>query len=248
MRTWNKDSREMAIYFVGREKETRQITKALKRGDNVILMGKYGIGRTCLSRHVAEIGREHWNFIYLDFSQTPAKVCGHLANTLLPENDGNAMGYRHNRFRIANLDFDGQRQPVLVLDDIGKITPQKVELIRYLAMAKRFQFVAVVENFLKADKLSLLRGWLHPALLLNIAYLGEQPTREFFRYYSRKHHFCWTEEEISCLAEMSGGYPLGMKEIVWRRLAREESREFLAGLPWSSVAKAARGFSGRKVP
>ena len=221
----------MASYFVGREKETRQIIKALKRGENIILMGKYGIGRTSLRRHVAEIGRDRWNFISVDFSQTPAKVCGHLANSLLSKNSGKTMGYRQNRFRIANLDFEGQKHPVLVLDDIGKLTPPKLELIRYLAMAKRFRFVAVVENFLKADKLSLLRGWLHPALLLNIAYLREQPTQEFFRHFSEKYHIRWIEEEINNLAEMSGGYPLGMKEIVTRRLAREESREFPAGLP-----------------
>jgi hypothetical protein len=215
----------MAIYFAGREKETGQIIKALKRGDNVILTGKYGIGRTSLCRHVAETGRDRWNFIRLDFSQTPAKVCGHLADCLLPKNNGKTIGYRQNRFRIANLDFRGQKQPVLILDDIGKLTPPKLEFIRYLAMAKRFRFVAVVENFLKADKLSLLRGWLHPALLLNISYLGGGESREFFRHYSHKHHFCWTEEEISSLVEMSGGYPLGMKEVVARRLARSGNWE-----------------------
>jgi len=238
----------MAIYFVGREKETRQIIKALNRRYNVILMGKYGIGRTSLTRHVAEIGRGRWNCIYLDFSQTPAKVCDHLANSLLPKNNGKAMGYRHNRFRIANLDFEGQRQPVLVLDDIGKLTPQKVELIRYLAMAKRFRFVAVVENFLKEDKLSLLRGWLHPVLLLNISYLGDQPTREFFLHFSEKYHFRWTEGEINNLAGMSGGYPLGMKEIVMRRLAGEESRKFPPGLPGWNIFKARSGSGGRKAP
>jgi hypothetical protein len=238
----------MGVFFVGREMETRQIIKALKRGDNIILKGKYGIGRTSLCRHVAEIGRDRWNFISLDFSQPPAKVCNLLASNLLPKNNGKAMGYRHNRFRIANLDFDSQRQPAFVLDDIGKLSPQKVELIRYLAMAKRFRFVAVVENFLKADKLSLLRGWLHPALLLNIAYLGERPTREFFRHYSRKHHFFWTEEEISSLAEMSGGYPLGMKEVVTRRLGRQEAQEFPAGLPGWRIPKGRGGFSGQKAP
>jgi hypothetical protein len=225
MGKWNKDRREMAIYFVGREKETRQMIKALKRGDNVILMGKYGIGRTSLTRHVAEIGRHQWNFISLDFSQTPAKVCNHLADHLLPKKDGEAMAYRQHRFRIANLVFDGQRQSVLVLDDIGKLSPQKVELIRYLAMAKRFRFVAVVENFLKADK----------------------PTREFFRHYSLKHYFGWTEGEISSLAEMSGGYPLGMKEVVARRLARPRNWE----APAFSVSggPGARGsVSERKSP
>jgi hypothetical protein len=239
----------MAINFVGREKETSEIIKALKRGDNVILEGKYGIGRTSLSRHVAEIGRDRWNFIYLDFSQTPAKVCGHLANSLVRENNGKRMGYRQNRFRITNLDFRGQKPPVLVLDDIGKLTPPKLEFIRYLAMAKRFRFVAVVENFLKADKLSLLRGWLHPALLLNIGYLGEQPAREFFRHYSHKHHLRWTEEEISSLVEISGGYPLGMKEVAARRLARSRNWEVSAlsrsSSPWVRGARLPEVKHGR---
>jgi len=243
----NKDRGEMAIFFVGREKEVRKIINALKRGYNVILMGKYGIGRTSLTRQVAEIGQDRWNFIPLDFSQTPAKVCSQLAIQLLPRKDGKPMGYRRNRFQIANLDFEGQRQPVLVLDDIGRLSPQKVELIRYLVQAKRFRFVAVVENFLKEDKLSLLRGWLHPALLLNIAYLEGPPTREFFRYYSEKYHFRWTEEEIKNLAEMSGGYPLGMKEIVRRRLAREKSRDLASGLPGASISKAGSGLGGRKA-
>lgn len=239
----------MAIYFVGREKETRQIIKALKRGENVILMGKYGIGRTSLSRHVAEINRDQWNFIFLDFSQTPAKVCCHLANSLLRENNAKTLGYRQNRFRIANLDFDGQRQPVLVLDDIGKLSPQKVELIPYLAMGRTFRFVAVVENFLKPDRLSLLRGWLHPALLLNIAYLGGEPTREFFRHFSEKCHFCWTEEEINNIAEMSGGYPLGMKEVVARRLARCGNWEVMplskSSNPWARGARLPEVKHGR---
>jgi len=210
------------MYFVGREKEIGQIIKALERGDNVILTGKYGIGRTSLIRHIAEITRDRWSFAFLDFSQTPGKVCSHLMTRLLPneKGSGKAMGYRHNRFRIAKLDFEGQRQPVLVLDDVGKLSPPKAELIRYLSMAKRFRFVAVVENFLTADKLSLLRVWLYPALLMKVTYLKEQKAREFFRHLSRKYHFCWSDEEINHLAAMSGGYPLGMKEVMNRKLAR----------------------------
>lgn len=226
------------MYFVGREKETGQIIKALKREENVILAGKYGIGRTSLVRHVAEVAGSRWPFVFLDFSQTPAMICSSLLSSLGPKEkrSGKGMGYRHNRFRIANLDFDGQRKPVLALDDIGKLSPQKLELVRYLAMAKRFRFVAVVESFLKADRLSLLRGWLHPALLLNIAYLGEQATRDFFRHFSKKYLFCWTEEEINELAAMGGGYPLGMKEIVTRNLARSR-RGGRPDSPGSSILK-----------
>jgi hypothetical protein len=211
-------------FFVGREKETRQIIKALARGDNVILSGKYGIGRTSLMRKVAEVARDRWAFVFLDFSQTPGRVCSHLMTSLLPQEKESrkAMGYRHNRFRIANLDFDDQRKPILVLDDIGKLTFQKVELIRYLAMGKRFHFVALVEIFLLADKLALLRAWLHPALLLKVPYLGGESARQFFRHYSKKYFFGWTDGEIHELAAISGGYPLGMKEILTRNLLRSE--------------------------
>lgn len=41
--------------FVGREKETKKIIKALQQGNNIILTGKFGMGRTRLMRHVATI-------------------------------------------------------------------------------------------------------------------------------------------------------------------------------------------------
>jgi hypothetical protein len=214
----------VGTFFVGREKETRQIIHALERGNNVILTGKYGIGRTSLIRQVAEVARDRWAFVFLDFSQTPGRVCSHLMTSLLPQGKEprKATGYRHNRFRIANLDFDGQKQPVLVLDDIGKLSFPKVELIRHLAMGKRFRFVAVVENFLLADKLARLRAWLHPALLLKVTCLRGESSRQFFRHYSKKYLFGWTDGEIQELAEMSGGYPLGMKDVVNRNLARSQ--------------------------
>ncbi len=212
------------MFFVGREKETRQIIKSLARGNNVILSGKYGIGRTSLIRKAAEVARDRWKFVFLDFSQTPGKVCSDLMSRLLPQEkeSGKAMGYRNNRFRVANLDFDGQRQPILVLDDIGKLSAPKVELIRHLAMGKRFRFVAVVENFLLADRLALLRAWLRPALLLKVTYLGRESSRQFFRHYSQKYLLGWTDEEIHELAAMSGGYPLGMKETITRNLVRSQ--------------------------
>ena len=182
-----------------------------------------------------------------EFFSDPGKGVRPFSRHLLPKNNGKTTGYRQNRFRIANLNFRGRKSRIVVLDEIAKLTPPKLELIRYLAMAKRFQFVAVVEIFLKADQLSLLRGWLHPALLLDIGYLGEQPAREFFRYYSRKNHFCWTEGEINNLAEMSGGYPLGMKEIVMRRLEREESKSFRQGCQGGLSSKRGAASAGGKA-
>lgn len=212
----------MKIYFVGREKETKQIIKALKRGDNVILTGKYGIGRTSLIKHIADSMENRWRFIFVDFSQVPGKVCGFLIDELLPKSKGSKrgeiLGYKSNRFRISNLDFTDKRQHVLVLDNIAKLSAQKLDLIGYLVMAKRFRFVAIAENFMRGDELFVLRARLRNALQINIPHLSGQSAREFFRHQSELHQLSWSESQIETLAEITGGYPLGMKEILKRKI------------------------------
>ena len=239
------------MYFVGREKETGQIIKALKRGNNVILTGKYGIGRTSLIKYIADTTRNQWRFVFVDFSQTPGKICGLLIDKLLPKNKGRKrgemLGYKSNRFRISSLDFRDQRQHVLVLDNIAKLSAQKLDLIRYFVMAKRFRFVAIAENFIRGDELFVLRARLRNALLMNIPHLTIEAAREYFRQSSVQHHFHWTESQINHLAAMSGGYPLGMKEVMNRKLARSRSLETPA-FPDSSIPEAGGSVSGQKVP
>jgi hypothetical protein len=238
------------MYFVGREKETKQIIKALKRGDNVILMGKYGIGRTSLAKHIADITLNRLRFIFVDFSQTPGKVCRHLMDRLLAgkssKEHGKALGYKSIRFRISTQAFADKRQPVLVLDNIGKLSAQKLDLIRYLAMTKRFLFVAIVENFLQGEKLFSLRTWLTPASLTKVSYLSKQSGREFFHHYAAKHRLHWTESEIRTLAEMTGGYPLGMKEVLTRKLEHLGSMHYQATLQLQKTAGGPRGFPGQE--
>ena len=142
---------------------------------------------------------------------------------MLPESNGKIrseiLGYKSNRFRISILDFADQRQHVLVLDNIAKLSAQKLDLIRYFVLAKRFRLVAIVENFIRGDELFVLRARLRNALLINIPHLSIEAAREYFRHSSGQHHFYWTESRINHLAEMTRGYPLGMKEVVNRKLA-----------------------------
>ena len=222
--------------FVGREKEIRQIQRALEGGKNVILTGKYGMGRTCLLKKVAQVAGDRWRFVFTDFSRTPGKVCTDLAAELLPAGKGQGRdgnrGYKSDRFRITHLDLKEPRPHVLVLDGIGKLTAPKLDLLRNLAGENRFRLVAIVESFLGGKDLLHLRARLMPSLLIHLSHLSRKSAREFFRRFSKQHHFHWTEEKINSLAEMSGGYPLGMKEVVSRKLARsrkiKESRNELA--------------------
>jgi len=213
------------MYFVGREKETKRIVRALERGNNVILMGKYGIGRTALIKHIASITQDGWRFVFVDFSQTSGKVCHHLLTALMPkkryEQGRKYRRYKSSRFLIANIDGKDKRKHGIVFDNVGKLTRQKLTFIRYLAWEKRFQFIAIVETFLPENDLFLLRAEPMPADVIALPYLSDKDVCEFFRIISNKRGFGWSGDHIKMLVEITRGYPLGMREMVERESARQ---------------------------
>jgi hypothetical protein len=212
------------VHFVGREKEIEQIKEALKEGKNVIVSGKYGMGRTSLIKHIAEMMQKQWRFVFVDFSKTPGNVCNDLLAELFPtqEFDREHVKYRPSRFRIATLALEDNRKHVLVLDNISKLSVQKLNFIQYLTWEKRFQFIPIVESFLSTSGLFRLRVWMNPSILITLHHLGSSDVVQFYRKLSREHRLGWTEGQIKSLAEITGGYPLRMQEIALRELARDK--------------------------
>jgi len=214
------------MHFVGREKEIGQIKEALEGGKNVIVSGKYGMGRTSLIKHVAEMMQKEWRFLFLDFSETPGKLCQHLIAKLWPQKECRGRDefskYRSARFRIVSLQFNDSRRHVLVLDNVAKLSAQKIDFIRYLAWEKRFRFVAIVESFVSDDDLLRLRVRLYPAETIMLQNLDKRKVYEFYQHLSEQHRFHWTEGHIKNLAEITGGYPLRIQEISLRELERRK--------------------------
>lgn len=213
------------MIFIGREKETRKIIRALERGDNVIMTGKYGIGRTTLIRHIAESIEGSFRFLFTDLSKAPAQVCRALLTELFPQKKYRRDDLQHNRyksmrFRIATRELPDKRQHVIVLDNIGRLTRQKLALIRYLGWEKRFLFIAVAENYLSAAERLLLRAELMPAEILSLSYLDAKSTRKLFHHVSEVNQFEWSEKQIDDLAEATRGYPLGIRETAEREFKR----------------------------
>ena len=211
------------MYFVGREKEIGQIKEALEGGNNVIVSGKYGIGRTSLIKHIADVMNDQWRFVFVDFSKTPGSVCNYLLAELFPIHgfDHEHLRYRPSRFRIATLALEDHRKHVLVLDNVAKLSAQKLDLIRYLTWEKRFQFVSIAESFLPTNGLFRLRVWMNPSILITLHHLMTSSVVQFFQQLSKEHQLGWTEGQIKNLAEVTGGYPLRMQEIALRELERK---------------------------
>jgi hypothetical protein len=213
-------NRERSMYFAGRDKEIGQIKKTLEGGGNVIVPGKYGMGRTSLIKHVGERMKDEWRFVFTDFSKTPGAICNHLLSKLFPQHDLDPeyVKYKSSRFRIVTLELKDKRKHVLVFDNLAKLTPPKSDLLRYLTWEKRFQFIAIVESFLPRNDLFLLRVRLDPAVVINLERLCTGSEIRFFRSLSEQHRLHWTEGHIKNLAEITGGYPLRMTEVALRQL------------------------------
>jgi hypothetical protein len=207
--------------FVGRKTEIRKLSGALQKGHNVIITGPYGIGRTRLVRHVAELNDSR-RFVWVDFSKTAGEVCKRLLKEFLPNRRSSkqaprSLSFKAGRYLLVNISFPDRQRPVVVMDNIGKLSQQQLTFIRCMILESCFRFVAVVESFLSPHSLFLLRAMLFPVEIMTLRHLSLQNACEYFKRVSEKHHFEWTCDQIMTFAKTSGGYPLGMKELAQRK-------------------------------
>jgi AAA+ ATPase superfamily predicted ATPase len=204
--------------FVGREKETRRILRALEKGGNIVVTGKFGMGRTKLVRHISDLYEKRWRFVFVDFSKTPGQVCGDMLSELSPgtcfKTDYQHRRYKTKRHQIATTGNKDARQVVFVLDNIEKLTPQRLALIRYLSSEKRFLFIAITESFLRERDSFLLRAELLPEHVIRLGRISRKDSKEYFHAVSKKNEFRWESDRIRMMAEMARGYPLSMREMV----------------------------------
>ncbi len=78
----------------------------------------------------------------------------------------------------------------------------------------RFQFIAIVENFLPENDLSTLKTQLYPAQIVSLRNLKNKDVISFFRLRPEKYHLNWSETYIQGLADLTGGYPLNIVEML----------------------------------
>lgn len=202
--------------FVGRNREIKRIIQALKSEKNVILQGKFGIGRTALIKEISLLLLDGGKFSFADFTQTPGTICNKLTKQLdLPlrfKKNGEKMRYKSLRHRLATC-LCAPDKHIIVLDNIVKLTPQKIILLRHLVMENRFRVIAIVENFISPDDLSLLRAILLPTEVISLKYLKHEETISFLRLHANKYNLNWPDDYIHKLALVLRGYPLSMIEM-----------------------------------
>jgi replication-associated recombination protein RarA len=202
--------------FVGREQETRWMVRALAEGTHAVLSGKYGIGRTTLVQRLAAVSSRDRIFAFLDASQPPAALCRTLYSQLpmlsrarSTARGPNQLAFRTLRYRVLNARVVGQR-PVLVWDNIARLSHAKIDLLKRLVACGRFLIIAVVEEFLPPGELKKLRTILAPAPVLKLSYLPPSDAREFFLASAAQLGHELTDDRLKQLVALAHGYPLEM--------------------------------------
>jgi len=206
------------MIFVGRKKEKGKIIDALQHGKNIIVTGKFGIGRTSLMQEVAKEMNKRRQFLFVDFSQTPGK----MSDTLMKEmgisrrfhKSGTKMGYKSMCHRIAKYASPAKNKTVIVFDNIARLTPQRNIFLRRIIEESHFQFIAICENFLPAKEFMRLRAQLIPMETIALNHLPTEDVSEFIRQYTIKLQLDWSDAYIDDVTALAGGYPLGIIDLI----------------------------------
>jgi AAA+ ATPase superfamily predicted ATPase len=169
--------------FVGRKREIAAVMKSLKQGHNVLLTGRFGVGRSRLVKHISKLHSDTWQFLFADFSKTATRSCNDMLRQLAPCR-GRFRRDRYTRLMYAKDIISGQNLAthlprVVVLDNIGKISNQKLAFIRDMRFDSELLFIAIGESFLPEAELFLLRSVLYPSDFLTLHNLDKAETTAF---------------------------------------------------------------------
>jgi hypothetical protein len=218
------------VPFVGRERETARLAAALAAGRNVILSGRFGMGRTSLALHLGEVARDRWQVVRVDFSQTPAAMCAALEAALPPSPRRRRRprarpSYLAQRARVTRYAAAAAPHVVLALDDVGRLTSARFDFLRRLVLAERYRFIAIVEGHLPALDRSRLAAWLAPAARVHLDPLPLTDCRRFFAALAASRSLAWDSARLDALARAAAGYPLLLQELARRELGRAAARQ-----------------------
>jgi hypothetical protein len=212
--------------FIGRESEIARVEAALNGGRNVILLGKYGIGRTALMREVAR-RNAHWRFVFADFGENGSTISA----SILAQLSGRSRHALHEtassrqlaRAVAAYVPPKRVGRVVIILDNVLKVTRPKLGLVRLLRESERLAFTAIVEHFATNDDVMRMRAALDPAVVVMVNALDAETSVRYFSRAAAELHLPWSENDVALLARTMHGYPLEMVRTV--RAARRRLGE-----------------------
>ena len=224
----------MLTPFVGRTSELRHLARLLDEGRNIVLTGVYGSGRTALLRQLARKERDK-QFIFWDSRDsqralriTIKKLCA---------------------VRTVHKRPADRTPPVVVLDDVVRITAQRLRSLRELLRATRCQIIVIVESSMPSGEVTRLRAALEAARLIRLRPLTKSATEQYFSLTAREQTLGWNLDEIRSTARSTHGHPLIMRATLEAAVAtnRRAHGDPHGTLPSTDPSSLKRDFHGDGV-
>jgi len=204
--------------FVGRQRELRSALKVLRLNRSLIVEGPFGIGKTTFAKKVAT------NFesiaLYCSFEDNALAIVEYLNRQIIKyyRPGGARLGTQIQKFLKAT---EGKRA-LIIIDDVWKVTIQKVRFFKRLNENQNCQFILVSEV---RDKSALLLvksiAWNNETIRLGK--LSKEESHALFEV-SLNHFKDQKIISVKKLVESCGGYPLGIIETV--RLVQNKSKKY----------------------
>ena len=193
--------------FVGRNKELKLAFRILSSGRSLIVEGSLGIGKTTFAKKAA-----------MEFSELPLYCSfeGSALSIVETLNRQIIKSYRPNNARLGTqvqefLRATEGKRPLVIIDNIWKVTLQKVRFLKRINENQNCQFIFISEV---RDRNKLL-------LIKSVAWNNETIT---LGRLSKEESILLFEKSLSCmppleargnlkaLIESCRGYPLGIIE------------------------------------
>lgn len=210
--------------FVGRERDIARLEAALEAGENVILSGKLGMGKTTLLEEFR--ARSGESVAIADLSAGPGSACLRLARELSGRRVLSLRRKRYLALRAALSELAPRsREFVVALDDAdlgtrtrGTISAARLDLVRHLAGNPALRLVVVCEAEGRGQGFDRLRAWLQPARDLRLERLPLASARQYFKDLRESLDLTWPPGRLEVLARASQGYPLAMRRLAEREI------------------------------
>ena len=219
--------------FVGRTSELRLLARLLDEGRSIVLTGVYGSGRTALLHQLA--GKERYRKFIFWNSRDSQRALRITIEKL--------CAVRTGRNRPAD-----RTPPVVVLDDVARITAQRLRSLRDLVRGTRCQIIVIVESCVSNGDLTRLRAALEAARLVCLGPLTRNATERYFALAAREQTLGWNLDAIRSTARSTHGHPLIMRATLEAAVATKRRHVLPHGtLPSSDPSSLERDFDGDGV-